>query len=301
MTDSLGRSWQLGHRAARLLDARALRPRLHRRRQRRAPPGDDPPRAARLLRALHRHPASSTTPASCRSGWRRCRRSCCRSPTATSTRPPSVARRAARGRAARRSSTTARESVGRKIREAELRKVPYMLVVGDREAEQGTVSVRRAARGRRGSASGGRARRPPRRPGGPARKVDLRAAAAGSGGVASTRCLRSPWRAGSRVHVAAAPFARLRGLAGLEDLPARARAAAPADPLGAHVRHAVRARSRLADDATERSSRSKVRSARGATRWPAARAPWSRSGRAGVLGSSRPGSKLHSDVDSVLD
>ena len=35
------------------------------------------------------------------------------------------------------------ESVGRKIREAELRKVPYMLVVGDREAEDGTVSVRR--------------------------------------------------------------------------------------------------------------------------------------------------------------
>jgi threonyl-tRNA synthetase len=34
------------------------------------------------------------------------------------------------------------ESVGRKIRDAELRKVPYMLVVGDREAERGTVSVR---------------------------------------------------------------------------------------------------------------------------------------------------------------
>src|SRR5215216_3661507 len=35
------------------------------------------------------------------------------------------------------------ESVGRKIREAELRKVPYMLVVGDREAEQRAVSLRR--------------------------------------------------------------------------------------------------------------------------------------------------------------
>jgi len=34
------------------------------------------------------------------------------------------------------------ESVGRKIREAELRKIPYMLVVGDREAESGAVSVR---------------------------------------------------------------------------------------------------------------------------------------------------------------
>jgi threonyl-tRNA synthetase len=34
------------------------------------------------------------------------------------------------------------ESVGRKVREAEMRKVPHMLVVGDREAETGTVSVR---------------------------------------------------------------------------------------------------------------------------------------------------------------
>jgi threonyl-tRNA synthetase len=35
------------------------------------------------------------------------------------------------------------ESIGRKIREAELRKIPFMLVVGEREAQQGTVSVRR--------------------------------------------------------------------------------------------------------------------------------------------------------------
>jgi threonyl-tRNA synthetase len=34
------------------------------------------------------------------------------------------------------------ESVGRKIRDAELRKIPYMLVVGDREAADRTVSVR---------------------------------------------------------------------------------------------------------------------------------------------------------------
>jgi len=29
-----------------------------------------------------------------------------------------------------------------KIREAQLQKIPYMLVVGDREMEQGTVAVR---------------------------------------------------------------------------------------------------------------------------------------------------------------
>jgi threonyl-tRNA synthetase len=34
------------------------------------------------------------------------------------------------------------ESVGRKIRDAELRKIPYMLVVGEREAAAGTVAVR---------------------------------------------------------------------------------------------------------------------------------------------------------------
>jgi threonyl-tRNA synthetase len=34
------------------------------------------------------------------------------------------------------------ESVGRKIRDAELSKAPYMLVVGDKEIESETVSVR---------------------------------------------------------------------------------------------------------------------------------------------------------------
>ncbi len=43
------------------------------------------------------------------------------------------------------------ESVGRKIRDAELRKVPYMLVIGDREAEDGTVAVRRHREGDEGT------------------------------------------------------------------------------------------------------------------------------------------------------
>jgi threonyl-tRNA synthetase len=45
------------------------------------------------------------------------------------------------------------ESIGRKIREAELRKIPYMLVVGDREAEQRTASVRRPKEGDQGALS----------------------------------------------------------------------------------------------------------------------------------------------------
>ncbi len=43
------------------------------------------------------------------------------------------------------------ESVGRKIRDAELAKLPFMLVIGDREDEGGTVSVRSHADGDLGS------------------------------------------------------------------------------------------------------------------------------------------------------
>jgi threonyl-tRNA synthetase len=43
------------------------------------------------------------------------------------------------------------ESIGKKIREAEVLKVPYMLVVGDQEQEAGTVAVRRHREGDQGS------------------------------------------------------------------------------------------------------------------------------------------------------
>jgi threonyl-tRNA synthetase len=43
------------------------------------------------------------------------------------------------------------ESVGRKIRDAELRKLPYMAIVGEREAEQRTVSLREHRAGDTGS------------------------------------------------------------------------------------------------------------------------------------------------------
>jgi threonyl-tRNA synthetase len=43
------------------------------------------------------------------------------------------------------------ESVGRKIRDAELRKIPYMLVLGDREQETGEVALREHGRGDAGS------------------------------------------------------------------------------------------------------------------------------------------------------
>jgi threonyl-tRNA synthetase len=45
------------------------------------------------------------------------------------------------------------EKIGYKIREAQLQKVPYMLVVGDREAAEGTVAVRSRAGGDLGATS----------------------------------------------------------------------------------------------------------------------------------------------------
>ena len=45
------------------------------------------------------------------------------------------------------------EKIGYKIREAQLQKIPYMLVVGDREAAEGTVSVRTRTGGDQGASS----------------------------------------------------------------------------------------------------------------------------------------------------
>jgi len=45
------------------------------------------------------------------------------------------------------------EKIGYKIREAQLQKIPYMLVVGDREAETGSVSVRERSGGDRGASA----------------------------------------------------------------------------------------------------------------------------------------------------
>ncbi len=136
MTDSLGRSWQLGHGAARLLDARALRADLHRRRQRRAHAGDDPPRAVRLLRALHRDPDRALRRRAAAVAGARAGDRAARSPTASTT----TARRsetACDGDEVRVELDDRSESIGRKIREAELRKIPYMLVVGEREQRDG--------------------------------------------------------------------------------------------------------------------------------------------------------------------
>ncbi len=43
------------------------------------------------------------------------------------------------------------ESIGRKIRDTELKRIPFMLIVGDQEVEDGNVSVRRQGEGDQGS------------------------------------------------------------------------------------------------------------------------------------------------------
>ena len=43
------------------------------------------------------------------------------------------------------------EKIGKKIRDNELKKIPYMLIVGEKEAENGEVSVRKQGEGDKGT------------------------------------------------------------------------------------------------------------------------------------------------------
>jgi threonyl-tRNA synthetase len=43
------------------------------------------------------------------------------------------------------------EKIGRKIRDNELKRIPYLLIVGEKEAENGEVSVRKQGEGDKGS------------------------------------------------------------------------------------------------------------------------------------------------------
>ena len=155
------------HDSARLPDAGAVRPEVRRRRQRRAPAGRHPPRHFRQLRALHRAPDRALRrrlAAVAGAGAGRRAADCRPAPglrrpaSATSWRPPGCGS----------SWTTAQEKIGYKIREAQLQKVPYMLVTGDREAAEGAVAVRSRSAGDLGRTAGrrvhrGRARRDRRR------------------------------------------------------------------------------------------------------------------------------------------
>ena len=43
------------------------------------------------------------------------------------------------------------EKIGKKIRDNELKRIPYMLIVGEKEVEESTVSVRKQGEGDKGS------------------------------------------------------------------------------------------------------------------------------------------------------
>ena len=45
------------------------------------------------------------------------------------------------------------EKIGRKIRDAEIKKIPYMLIIGEKEMSDGMVSVRKHGEGDLGSMS----------------------------------------------------------------------------------------------------------------------------------------------------
>ena len=89
-------------------------------------------------------------PGRSRCGWRRCRRSCCPSPTGNWTTPARSTQRLQQA-GIRATLDDRNEKVNLKIREAQLQKIPYMLVVGDREAQTGTVSVRNRKHGDQGA------------------------------------------------------------------------------------------------------------------------------------------------------
>ena len=104
-----------------------------------ARPVDDPPGDPRLARALHRHPHRAVRRATSRSGSRRCRRTSVRSPTRTSpTRSRSTTNSSTRDH--RVELDASNQKIGAKIRDARLLRIPFVLVIGDREVKEQTVS-----------------------------------------------------------------------------------------------------------------------------------------------------------------
>ena len=138
------------HHPGRLRHARAARHHLHRGRQRRASAGHDPPRAAGQHRALHGHPARALRrqPAHVAGAGAGAGAADRRPPRRLRASVMRAVRAAGAGSGADAPVTIhadlddRSESMGRRIRDGQLQKVPYMLVVGDREAEQGAVGVR---------------------------------------------------------------------------------------------------------------------------------------------------------------
>ena len=91
-------------------------------------------------------------PARCRRGWRPSRCASCPSPTAPNDYCEKVAAQLEE-QGFRAEVDYRNEKIGRKIRDAQTEKVPYMVIVGDRDMENGTVSPRHRADGDLGAMS----------------------------------------------------------------------------------------------------------------------------------------------------
>ena len=116
--------------------------------RREAPPGHDPPRGVRLHRALHRASSPSTLPARSRCGWRPVQAKVHAHQRRVQHAMRAKLQQKLRGRGHARAKCDLRsEKIGYKIREAQLQKMPYMLVVGEKELESGAVSVRSRSEG----------------------------------------------------------------------------------------------------------------------------------------------------------
>ncbi|MEZ5303325.1 MAG: His/Gly/Thr/Pro-type tRNA ligase C-terminal domain-containing protein [Verrucomicrobiales bacterium] len=133
------------HRAGGLQPAGALRARIHRAGQQTAPPGHDPPRALRqhgaVLRRPHRAlrralPGLARARAGPRPAGQR---------KVVRLRPRGRVRPAHQG--VRVKLDESAEKVGAKIRDAQLAKTPYMLVIGPKESENREVAVRHSQKG----------------------------------------------------------------------------------------------------------------------------------------------------------
>ena len=110
LRDAIGRDWQCGTTQVDFNLPGRLRRLLHRsRRLQQGAAGDDPSRHLRLAGALHSASCSSTMPATCRSGSRRCRRSSPPSPRTPTTTPREVDRGGAAARPSRRERSAQRE------------------------------------------------------------------------------------------------------------------------------------------------------------------------------------------------
>ena len=155
LVDAIGRKWQLSTVQFDFTLPRRFGLEYIARRRQSASAADGASRAVRIHRTILRHSDRALRRGVPGLAARRCRRRCFRSRTSRLEYAKQV-RDQLEAAGIRVTLDDRSEKVNLKIRDAQLQKVPYMLVVGGREAEQGTVSVRNRKHGGHGRETGGR-------------------------------------------------------------------------------------------------------------------------------------------------